>query len=114
MSTQPLTPRNTVIVIIGKSLPLIEYGLQAYGIPTDEGNVEPALTVHKITTQAELTALLATVPSPETPLAVSGSCDAKLRANAEHYFGAAVTLASALSMRNNENLVRYRDRYANS
>lgn len=104
MTTQPLTPQSTHVVFVGSDI-AIDDALRAYGIPTDAGNVEPTLTVTRLRTYAEVTAFIATVPSPLLPWAV---CRTDLpdiiniASRLTSYFGQAQTVASAMAALNNE------------
>lgn len=107
MTTQPLTPQNTHIIILAANATLVAEMLKQYGIPTDSGNIEPTLTVTQIHSMVDLTAFLGTAPSPTLPWCVlsRGNLPAQLQLAHDsmvNYFDDAQTLASCLSMRNNE------------
>lgn len=109
MTTQPLTPENPHIVALGPDT-RVDHDLLRYGIPTDDGNVEPTLTVTRIRTTGELTTFLATNPSASLPWYTSGFT---LLADGHYmydrlyaYFGPSKTLAECLRMANNEYAIK--------
>lgn len=111
MTTQPLTPRKPAMVAVAPSANVLAHALLQYGIPTDAGNVEPTVTVTRISTRADLTAFLATVPSPSLPWCLlPGNWDYSSLVNSMRaYFGQEQTMSSCLDMLNNEYAVNPRN-----
>ena len=105
MTTQPLTPANPHVVILGPDVRITDLLLK-YGVPTDAGNVEPTLTVTRIRSVAEWTTFKGTAPSASLPWCASGwtlLADGQLLYDMLYaYFGAAKTPSECLSMQNNE------------
>ena len=109
MSKQPLTPQNSEIIVVSHSIHMITDALRVYGIPTDAGNIEPVITIHKITSLAEFNILMLTPPDDLVPWAFAGDptfTPYKLIAAVTLRYGNPTTLARALAMKNNETVLR--------
>lgn len=104
MTTQPLTPRKPAMVVLAPSANVLAHAVSQYGIPTDAGNVEPNVTITRISSRADLNAFLATVPSPTLPWCLlPGDWEYIGLVNSMRtYFGQEQTMSSCLDMLNNE------------
>jgi len=116
MTTQPLTPENTTVIIVAPDQNAIDHAKLQYGMPIDAPNVEPTLTVVRISTRAELLAYIATAPSPTLPWTAipvgwGNLYDVYIWISNSMigYFGSRQTLSSALRMINNEYAIQPKD-----
>lgn len=109
MSLQPLTNRQPEIVVIAATQQQVDDELRNYNFETDgTDSVPPTVTTRVYVTSTEF---IVDAPDASIPCVIMGGADTQLVRYAQEWCTNIVTMATALSMRNNEYAIR-RDQIA--